>query len=502
MTDSVSQPLPAPTQTGPSSRPRHQRSRLIVTVLLWLFVAGNVAVVIWIWGSGGENGQSGPNSWHTFTEALTGAGEITALLAGFLALVEVLLLARLPPLERAVGFGRLTIWHRWNGHAVVYLVLAHVVFTVWGFARTDDVSWLQEYWNWLTLPQRASTAGAACVPRIKLPISNPLQFTKCPTTTSPYPGIITATIGTALLLVVVVTSLVIVKRTLSYEWWYAVHLTAYVGIALAWFHMVPDGNNLHAITWARDYWTVLFIAAGVLVAWYRLLRPIGRAIRVDMKVSEVVQEGPGVVSLRITGRNLDSLHAQPGQWFFWRFLTKGFWYTQLPMSLSEVPDGKSFRITVKDLGDHTSRIGQIPIGTSVYTEGPFGLFTDDARVTDKSLLIAGGIGITPVLALMERMGGDMIALYRVDSAEEIVFADELDAVARRRGARVYYVVGHHATPDGRELLSPGHLIELVPDITERDVFICGPVGMINSIIPQLRDVHVPRHHLHVERFAF
>jgi hypothetical protein len=78
----------------------------------------------------------------------------------------VLLLARLPALERIVGFDRLTIWHRWNGHAVIDLVLAHVVFTVWGYARTDGTSsWYQEYWNWLTLPQRASTTRRHMRPR-------------------------------------------------------------------------------------------------------------------------------------------------------------------------------------------------------------------------------------------------------------------------------------------------------------------------------------------------
>jgi ferredoxin-NADP reductase len=106
-----------------------------------------------------------------------------------------------------------------------------------------------------------------------------------------------------------------------------------------------------------------------------------------------------------------------------------------------------------------------------------------------------------VRALLEEMDGDLIALYRVVSADDLVFSDELDQIAQERGATVNYVVGDHATAEGRDLLSPRHLRELVPDIAERDVFICGPVGMIDSIVPNLRHANVPRGHLHVERFA-
>jgi ferredoxin-NADP reductase len=106
-----------------------------------------------------------------------------------------------------------------------------------------------------------------------------------------------------------------------------------------------------------------------------------------------------------------------------------------------------------------------------------------------------------VRALLENMGGDLVALYRVVSADDLVFSDELEALAEERGVKVNYVVGDHASAEGRDLLSPSHLKELVPDITDRDVFICGPTGMIDNIVPNLRRVHVPRQHLHVERFA-
>jgi ferredoxin-NADP reductase len=143
----------------------------------------------------------------------------------------------------------------------------------------------------------------------------------------------------------------------------------------------------------------------------------------------------------------------------------------------------------------------MPVGTRPFAERPFGVFTDESRTDDKALLIAGGIGITPVRALLEQVDGDVVALYRVVSADDIVFMDELDQIAAERGARVEYVVGDHATPEGRDLLSPTHLKELVLDIAERDVYLCGPVGLIDRIVPNLRRADIPRRHLHVERFV-
>jgi predicted ferric reductase len=455
---------------------RRDLERHVLSLALWIFVAGNAVGMVWIWKNGGDD-RLGYHI-HNFTEALISIGRLTALLAGYLALIEVVLLARLPFLEKLVGFDRLTVWHRWNGHAVIYLALAHVVTSVWGYARQNNLfhhsrSWFGEYWNWLTVPQP----------------------------NSPYPGIITATIGTFLLIVVLATSLVVVQRRMSCEWWYAVHFTAYAGISLAWFHMIPDGNELVTDVTAADYYKSLYAFALALVVYYRVLRPLVNAFRFNLKVTEVVEEGPGIVSMRISGRRLDRLGTKAGQFYFWRFLTKGFWYTQHPYSLSEAPQGDSFRITVKNLGDHTAKFGQIPVGTRVFAEGPFGVFTDDSRTEDKALLIAGGIGITPVRALLEQMDGDLVALYRVVRQEDIVFADELDRLAETRGAKVNYVVGDHATAEGRSLLSPGHLKELVPDIAERDVFLCGPVAMIDWIIPNLRRANVSRRHLHVERFS-
>src|SRR5207244_2790791 len=149
---------------------------------------------------------------------------------------------------------------------------------------------------------------------------------------------------------------------------------------------------------------------------------------------------------------------------------------------------RSLRITVKELGDFTSRIGEIRPGTRVLAEGPFGVFTAASRCRDRVVLIAGGIGITPIRALIEELEGDVVVLYRAVREDDVVLAAELDAL----GAEVHYVIGDHASPEGRRLLSADHLRELVPDIAEREVYLCGPPAMTAIVERGIRHVGVPR----------
>jgi predicted ferric reductase len=447
-------------ERGPAAAAVGRRPRLaraIGLAVLWTVVLGNAAGIFWLWAHGGNLDNK------TTGEALTSVARITGLLSAYLALVQVVLLARLPALERLVGFDRLTVWHRWNGHATIDLVVAHVFFSVWGYALMDKYS----------IGKEISTMIWGGI----------------------YPGMIVATIGTAFLLAVVATSYVIVRRRLRYEWWYAVHLLAYAGIALAWFHQIPTGNELVLDNVAADYWRSLYLATLALIVGFRIVVPLVNVFRYRLRVAEVVAEGPGVVSIRMTGRRLERLRAHAGQFFVWRFLNR--WWTAHPFSLSEAPDGRSLRITVKALGDHSAALAAVPVGTRVVAEGPFGVFTDASRRRAKRALIAGGIGITPVRALVQRPSGDDVVVYRALRDEELVLRGELEAL----GVDVHYVVGDHAEPGGERLLSPEHLLDLVPDLAERDVYVCGPPGMTDAAVRNVRAAGVSRRHIHVERFA-
>lgn len=435
-------------------------SRALTTGIALALLLGNAAGIVWLWYHGGNVTEV-----DDAAELVTSLARLTGLLAAYLALIQVLLLARLPWLDRLVGFDHLTVVHRWNGHACIALVVAHTLLTVWGYALLDDV----------TLWAEVETLLGAGV----------------------YPGMITATVGTALLLVVGLTSIVIARRRLPYEWWYAIHLTAYAGIALAWFHQIPTGNELAVDSVAANYWRALYIVTLGAIVVFRIGAPMVNALRFRLRVAEVVPEGPGAVSVRVTGRRLDRLRARSGQFFLWRFLTPDRWWEAHPFSLSEAPNGRSLRLTAKAVGDYTRGLRELQAGTRVIAEGPFGVFTTEARHCEKTLLIAGGIGITPIRALLDELQGDTIVLYRVIEEDEVLFADELE----RARARVEVVVGDHLDEHGHKLLSPEHLRELVPDVGERDVFISGPPGMVSAIEKNVRNAGVPRRQIHSERFA-
>lgn len=221
-----------------------------------------------------------------------------------------------------------------------------------------------------------------------------------------------------------------------------------------------------------------------------------------LRVTEVIEEGPGVVSLRITGHHLDWLHARAGQFFLWRFLDRERWQEAHPFSLSAAPDGKSLRITVKDLGDFSNGMGAIRPGTPILVEGPFGSFTDEARSREHVLLIAGGVGITPIRALLEEMSGNLTLIYRATQDDDLLFRDELEDLARTRGITIHYVIGDRRAPGKAGLLSVQHLRKLVPDVARREVFLCGPSAMMQSVRVNLRHAGVQARHIHFDQFAY
>ncbi|HEY5198994.1 MAG TPA: ferredoxin reductase family protein, partial [Solirubrobacteraceae bacterium] len=423
---------------------------------------GNAAVIVWMWLHGG-----GVTGVHGAGDLWTSLGRILGLLGTYLALVQVLLLARLPPLERLVGFDRLTVWHRRNGKICITLIVAHAVLITIGYAGTDQISVPHEFSQLL----------------------------------SSYPGMVTATIGTGLMVGIVISSLVIVSRRLPYEAWYSLHVTIYAAIALGYLHQIPTGNEFTANVSQADYWIGLYLVTlGLLVA-FRVVRPAVAAGRHRLRVTKVVREGPGVVSVHLTGRRLDRLGARGGQFMLWRFLDGSRWWQSHPFSLSAVPDGRSLRLTVKDVGRFSGGLSELRPGTRVLAEGPFGRFTAGLAGGRPALLIAGGIGVTPLRCIFEELPAGTDLIVRAVSDDELVLGDELDRIARRRGSRVHRLVGDHRDPACADLLCADALGRLVPDLAERDVFVCGPPQMMRAVRVSLGAAGVRSRHIHWERFS-
>jgi len=429
-------------------------------------VAGLVAmgamVVLALWAH-----DSPGRSLHTLGDELTAAGRVTGLLGTYLLLVQIVLMARLPWLERLVGTVRLTVWHRLNGMYSVGLLVAHTLLILWGYAVTDHAGLAHE------------TA----------------------TVVLSYPDVLMATVGLTLLLAVAGLSARAARRRLRYETWYLIHLYSYLAVGLSLSHQLATGADFTDNLVNRIVWVALFAGTAASLVVFRVVAPLTAFARHRFQVGKVVTEAPGVTSIFLTGARLDELHAEAGQFFRLRFLHRDGWWQSHPFSLSAAPNDRFLRFTVKDLGDHTSTLDHLSEGTRVIAEGPYGAFTAHRRARRKVLLIGGGLGITPVRALLAALPGDpgdITLLYRVTTADDLVFRSELEELGRRRGAHIHYLIGPRSQmPDP---LGTAVLRELVPDARNHDVFVCGPVGMTDAATTSLRSLGVPRARIHTERF--
>jgi len=404
---------------------------------------------------------------HTFADRLTAAGRISGLFGTYLVLVQVVLMARLPWLDRWIGTDRLAGWHRSNGQYTIGMLLAHAVLITWGYAAQDRLSLIHE-------------AG-------KLMRS--------------YPDVLAATVALGMLVVVGLTSARAARRHLRYETWYFVHLYTYIAIALSFSHQLATGNEFITHPANRALWAALFIATFGLLILYRVVVPVRDAFRYQLRVASIRTESADAVSVYVTGRNLERMRAEAGQFFRWRFLDRTSWWEAHPFSLSAAPNPEFLRITAKGVGDHSEAIRDLRVGTRVMAEGPYGNLTPRRRTRRRVALIAGGVGITPLRALVEAMPaspGDITLLYRAGAQRDVLFRDELDQLAQARGIEVRYLLGPR---DKRPSpLSGRRLLQLLPDITQRDIYVCGPPGMMDAATKSLRSLGIRRSQIHSERF--
>jgi predicted ferric reductase len=403
---------------------------------------------------------------------LTNAGRITGLLAGYAVVVQLLLMARVPYLEHRVGTDRLARWHAMNGRYTVSLAVSHALLIIWGYAVTAHAGLVSETGTLLT----------------------------------GYPDVLMATVAVLLLVAVGATSARAARRRLSYETWHFLHLYTYIAIALAFSHQFATGADFIGPRGrpARLLWAAMYLIVAAALLWYRLITPAVGLFRHRMRVLQIRPESRDMISVYVTGRHLDELRAEPGQFFRWRFLTRDLWWAANPYSLSAVPEPGRLRFTVKVAGRHSEALRRLRPGTAVLAEGPYGSFTAARRRRQQVLLIGAGVGITPLRALFEALPGrpgDVTLVYRASSVEDLVLREELDEIAQRRGARVHYVVGRRRR--GRsDPLGADRLARLVPDLRHHDVYICGPDELAGALRAGLRSAGVPAGNIHHESFTF
>jgi predicted ferric reductase len=393
-------------------------------------------------------------------------GRFLGLHVALIMIFQLLLVARLPFLDRRIGMDQLTSWHRWVGFALFWTLTLHVAFIVLGFARLDG---------------------------------NPVG-----TQILSLAGSIPVLLGMVAFLVIIgvaATSIRYARRRLSYEAWHAIHFALYAVVVLALIHQLFEITTFTASSMSRAYWWLLWgFALGALLGG-RVILPLRRNLRHRFRVAAVVPESDDVVSVHVVGRHLDRLPARAGQFMLWRFPGHNRWWQVNPFSLSAAPNGASLRLTAKAVGSTSAGLRDLPVGTRVFAEGPYGAFTSLRRTRESTLLIAGGVGVTPVRALLEELTGPAVVLYRVQTAADAVLLAEMQALAAARGAEVHVLPGRTGAGDPPNTpFEPAALVTRVPDIRERDVFVCGPPAMTGAVLRSLRALGVPRRQIHAERF--
>jgi predicted ferric reductase len=432
------------------------RDRRNANIIVAVLIAIGVLTALWpvaVWATAPGPAEATPLIAH-----------LCGMLAGYGVLVMVVLMSRWPLLERRVGSDRLTRWHSSGGRIVLLLVLGHAAAAVqaWAQSRHEGI--------------------AAAILHI-----------------AGLPWMICATIATVMLTAVAVISVGMARNRIRFERWHSIHLLVYIAIALSFLHQL-GGPDLAGHTGLQIAWSLLYTHTFALVLRYRVIRPLQIIGRHRLRVQAVVPETRDTVSIIISGHRLHELGAQSGQFFRWRFLTPDTWSTAHPFSLSAAPRDDLLRITIKAVGDGSRLLQSIDVGTWVIAEGPYGAMTPALRTRRNVLLIAGGVGITPMRALFEstptRAGEDLLLLYRARSVDQLVFRSELEAIADARGARIVYLLG-----PSRDQLSSPSLLAAVPDLTDRDVYLCGPPAMANATRQSLKEAGLPVRQLHEERFG-
>ncbi len=436
-------------------------------LLLYCFLILNVVLIVILWWQG-----SSGSLWLTgdTTARIISLGRLCGLIAELVIALQLVLIGRITFVEQEFGHDGLNRLHRFNGQAVALFLLAHPLLIVWGYSRLNQNGFVGQFldffFNW--------------------------------------EHVILAVISLTIFLSLIAISIAIVRKRLRYETWYFMHLLMYVAVTLVIWHQVKFGDFAGQQNWIA-YWYILNFGALGLVIVYKWLKSFYYFFRFQFTLEKIVAENQETTSLYIEGRGLEKFKFLPGQFANLTFLQKGMWFTH-PFSFSSVPNGKFLRLTVKASGDFTDKIRTLKPRTKIVLDGPLGIFTKKVAKRSKFLFLAGGIGITPIRALIEdlaKKGNNIVLLYSNKNEQEMIFKNELTDLQHRYHF-IMTQMSEVPAGSGYELgrIDEEKIRRLVPDFLEREVYICGPTAMIDSLKKLMLKLGVSKPQIHYEKFAY
>lgn len=425
----------------------------------------NLAIIVFFW-------QLGSSSIIT-SQPLIAFGRLSGLLAVLLILIQLLLISRLDYLEKALSLDKLLVVHGLNGFLSFLFIILHPILLIIGYSQKTSNNFIQQLRSFILY----------------------------------WDGVGLAVLGTLIFIVAVVISLNLIKKKIKYEFWYLSHLFLYLAILWAYSHQLEVGRSLQNTIFAIYWYVIYFIVIAILV-WYRFLRPVWRFRKHVFRVVKIKRENEAVCSIYIRGENMENYRVAAGQFFLLRFLNRRAWYEEHPFSLSRPLRENTLQFTIKALGDFSSNLeSKVKIGDPVILDGPHGSFISKEVKKDKILMIAGGIGITPIKAIIEELvpqQKNIILIYANKNLKGAVFQEELETLLKSNPKFTLFHVLSQEKIDGHDYgrLDLEKIIKLAPDLSEREIFICGPEMMTKGIIGSLKSLKIKKSQIHWEKFSW
>lgn len=466
--------LPEPVADSPDyHRQGVARRRRIDLIDVALTVLCVVPVAVFV-------AQDGIDTLTSVPGFVKSVGMLTGLVAMALLLEMVLLAARIPFVDHAIGHDHALLKHRRLTVAALILLFVHAIGLLVSYAMTDKLGLFAEFSGLWTLGD-----------------------------------FVLAVLGLGLFCLVGMTSWTVTKRHLPHEGWFVLHLLSYAALAVSIPHQFSM-SGMFATGLARWYWMGFIAVTAFCLLHFRVLTPLFNSLDHRLFVSATEPAGPDTVNIYLSGRNLRGLGLQAGQFFHFRFLTRRLWWHEHPFSTSSglftnAAGQDTFRITVRNLGKGTAELIRVRPGANVSFEGPYGVFSDRARTRDDLVLVGAGVGIAPIRALLDgtnTVPGRALVVLRARTPTELFLLDEFRVSCALRGITLVTLIGDPGT-NVRTGLSWSsihqptlRLAELAPWAPDADIFICGPQQWADQTIAEAVACGVPRTQIHDERFAW
>lgn len=340
-------------------------------------------------------------------------------------------------------------------------------------------------------------------------VSNPETLILLNPLTSPW-WITAGTIGLLAFAVVILTSLYRIKFGLIYERWRMIHgYLSVIAVALSLSHIVGVGYYVHGPL--KHYLWISLVAAWFSALIYiRILKPL-IMLRHPYILEDVVKERGKSWTLTLRPEGHKGMNFKPGQ-FAWLTIGKSpFSIREHPFSFSSsAMDTGKIQMTVKELGDFTAKIGEIPPGTQAYIDGPYGTFTIDYYPEPGYVFIVGGVGITPIMSMLRTLADrhdrrPLLLIYGSKTWEDATFREEIEEIKSRLNLQVIYVIEKPSEDWNGEtgMVTADIMARYLPDDRmEREYFICGPDPMQKAVKEALVKLGLSLENVQSESFNF